>query len=287
VFGHVSPLDPALFCPVHEFAAAVLNGTIDPRYTPVDVALWLERMAVESEAQLAAAKAKSANPADPSFRRMEIDVTVCNCFGRFFANKQRAAIAYAIYQQNNSVDSLRYAVSAYRVAREAWAGIIRATKGAYMDDVTFGEAPQLRGHWSDRLPAIDRDLQAMAQLLDGAGATVSSPKWLQPRPAAPACTHRAPATFRIGQPLPLELSGAVKSAAIHYRRVNQSESYKVEDMAAANGVWRHTIPAEFTNTNFPLMYFFEVRDAAGHAWLYPGLDADLSNQPYYVVRRNA
>ena len=32
-----------------------------------------------------------------------------------------------------------------------------------MSDITVGENPQLRGHWLDRLPAIDADIAASSQ----------------------------------------------------------------------------------------------------------------------------
>jgi len=32
------------------------------------------------------------------------------------------------------------------------------------------------------------------------------------------------------------------------------------------------------------MYFFELQDNSGHAWIYPGFEADLANQPYYHIQ---
>ena len=45
------------------------------------------------------------------------------------------------------------------------------------------------------------------------------------------------------------------------------------------------IPAGYTNTEFPLAYYFEVDDSAGDTSLFPGFAPDLANQPYFVVRR--
>ena len=42
---------------------------------------------------------------------------------------------------------------------------------------------------------------------------------------------------------------------------------------------------QYTDSPYPLQYYFELRDARGHAWLYPGFRADLCNQPYFVVRQ--
>src|ERR1035438_9986724 len=46
----------------------------------------------------------------------------------------------------------------YRTARAAWAGLSHKADGVYVADITVGELPWLRGHWLDRLPAIDADI---------------------------------------------------------------------------------------------------------------------------------
>ena len=51
--------------------------------------------------------------------------------------------------------------------------------------------------------------------------------------------------------------------------------------------YRQTIPGEYTDSPYPLMYFFELHANNGQAWFSPGLTADLSNQPYFVVRQNS
>jgi hypothetical protein len=67
--------------------------------------------------------------------------------------------------------------------------------------------------------------------------------------------------------------------------VNQSEAYQIVDMRGQSGTWRFTIPGDYTDSAYPLLYYFELRDAGGHAWLHPGFEPDLANQPYFVVRR--
>jgi hypothetical protein len=44
-----------------------------------------------------------------------------------------------------------------------------------------------------------------------------------------------------------------------------------------------SIPASYIDSVFPIQYYFELRTNQ-RAWLYPGLNADLNNQPYFVVR---
>src|SRR5262249_17322531 len=99
--------------------------------------------------------------------------------------------------------------------------------------------------------------------------------------------HTPPASFRRGEPLALELG--IESAAeltrvrIHYRHVNQGEDYRVEEMARAGGWYRYVIAGAYTDSRYPLMYFFELADR-NEAWLHPEPAEDLSNQPYFVVR---
>ena len=38
---------------------------------------------------------------------------------------------------------------------------------------------------------------------------------------------------------------------------------------------------------FALEYYFELRRDPDQAWLYPGFNATLSNQPYFLVRQPA
>ena len=296
VFQMVSPLDPVMFSPVNEFVDDFIKNKPHARHSPVDVAHWLDGFATVSQQKIALAQKQVPDAADPSFRRLKIDVAVHNGLGQFFANKLRAAVAYDLYQKRGDADSLRDAIYFYRIARQAWAGIVDQTRGVYVDKLDFGARSSIRGHWADRLPAIDKDLDYTEQILKDklgessiilAAPSPVAAQWLKLRPATPICKHNVPTQFYPGKPLDIALSatGQVKTVKLHYRHVNQVGTYVVESMAGHRGTWRHTIPGEYTDSAFPLMYFFELQDDAGHAWLYPGFEPDLANQPYYAVRR--
>jgi hypothetical protein len=78
----------------------------------------------------------------------------------------------------------------------------------------------------------------------------------------------------------------IQTARLHYRHVNQAEDWQVADADAANGVFGASIQSDYTNTAFPLQYYFELRGAQ-RSDLFPGLAPDLANQPYVITRRNA
>lgn len=57
-------------------------------------------------------------------------------------------------------------------------------------------------------------------------------------------------------------------------------------MQSSGGKFSAAIPGDYTNSPYPMQYCFVLR-GNNHASLYPGFNADLSNQPYYAIwKRN-
>ena len=96
-----------------------------------------------------------------------------------------------------------------------------------------------------------------------------------------------PPNFERGAPLSLSLDvlepGSVVGATLHYRHVDQSESFQQVSMESSGASLVGTIDGSYTASTYPLMYFFSVEHGDGGQALYPGLAADLSNQPYFVL----
>jgi hypothetical protein len=173
--------------------------------------------------------------------------------------------------------------------------LAEVAKGVYMANITVGEQPQQHGHWLDRLPAIDRDVAAVADRLAAVKASEPDKRVASairavlsyaPR-ANPACRHMPPRSFVPAQPLDLELSVAVPDAFVrlYYRHVTQAERYNVVEMEARHQRFRATIPGGYTDSAYPLAYYFEVRPRAREPFLFPGFAEALTNQPYFVLRR--
>jgi hypothetical protein len=192
-------------------------------------------------------------------------------------------------------------VQAYRAARAAWAQLLPRAD-AYVPDITFGLDAHLRGHWRDRLPAMDRDIQRLARLLEQPlrppqGDQDRIRQVLQrvltrPERLRLPCRHQPPVSFRPGQSLPVALSlgpaheqSRPVAVALYYRHVNQAENYHALAMHRRDDRWEALIPGAYLQSPYPLQYFFVFRDARGRAGLYPGFEATLCNRPYIVVRR--
>ena len=291
-FATVESFDPQMFQTVAGCANALVSGTPEPRITPVEVAFWLDGFADRAEAALAVAV--PADPQEAGFRRLSADISIQAATGRFFAHKLRAGVLWEIYAQTDDGAAGDAALAAYRAARVAWLAAIDAA-GVYQADVTFGSEPWLRGHWRDRLPAIDADIAEMQRLLgdtNGGGrgvgngaATAVAQVIAAPSARAILADHVPPNGFHRGLPVDLGIGvDGVRAARLHYRHVSQAETWQTLDMAATAGRYAATIPGAYTDSPFALQYYFELH-TTGAAAISPGLHADLANQPYHVLRQ--
>jgi hypothetical protein len=93
--------------------------------------------------------------------------------------------------------------------------------------------------------------------------------------------HTPPAGFQRGKALVIEVSG-IRSGRLYYRHANQAERWRSVEMQQTRGGNRAVIPADYTDSKYPLQYYF--CDPARNRILFPGFDEDLSRTPYFVVR---
>jgi len=299
-FGTVSPLDPQTFSTVEEHGGDLLAGIMNPKYSPVDVAQWLEDAAAAASDALDAARQGYAAHRAPAFRRMEADVLIQVGLGRFFASKMRTGVLYFVFQQSQERRAGLEALDQYRMAREAWVAAAQAA-AVYRSDIPYGSTAMRRGHWSDRLAAIDKDIAALtaqvqavpedAEATPNARRAILAATGRPPRPTI-EWTHTPPAAFQPGSALALAITvpqqvlvPILTSVFLRFRHVNQAERWKRTEMQANETVFSAEIPAGYTQSPYALEYCFELRAKNGDAWLAPGFDAALSSQPYYAVMR--
>ena len=286
-FGTVSPLDPELFSTIDAHANDLLNGKPSCKYSPVEVAQWLRRLSNVEHVTSAA----GSSP----WLIYDGDVSIQLGLGKFFASKFESGVLWSFFLSSGDHRAGEQAVKKYREARESWA-FIGGPAQLYVRDITFGLEKQLRGYWNDRLPAIDADIAAMEgklkepskpqadvdpQKVAAAIAAVLEP----PKRPVFKVTHRAPANFKPGEPITIDLQSSAASAHLHYRRVNQAEPWHVTAMPSSAGKFAAVIPGDYTSSPYPMQYYIELRNAAGAATIYPGLNETFTQQPYIVLRQ--
>jgi hypothetical protein len=301
-FGMVSPIDPELFSRIDDFAEELLQEKPSGKYSPAQVAKWLEDLSSKAAKDLAEAESLATGKDQPGFRRLAIDVAIQSGLGRFFAWKIRAGLLYALFDRTGDRSAFDEALKAYRQARTIWAELAKRAEGVYVNNITFGQDRHLRGHWSDRLAGIDQNIadmenrskqkpaaaagarsaERMAELIRAVLTPADHPK-MQFR-------HEPAHSFQPGEPLAVEAvlesnNSSLMQIRLHYRHVNQAENYQVADMEPNGKQYRATIPAAYTQSPFPLQYYFELRAGQDHAWYEPDLGPQFDRQPYYVARQ--
>jgi hypothetical protein len=186
---------------------------------------------------------------------------------------------------------LTEAIKAYRTARQAWASMAEMAKKIYVPDVTYGPNATLRGHWFDRIPGIDGDIEDMEKRLTTASSSASARSAIatvlaRPQRLSVSCHHTPSPQFDPGKPLELSVSfdrNSDRKVNLLYRQADQSQRWRSAAMQARDREYRGAVPADYTQSPYPLLYYFEVHEGAGSA-IYPGFTPDLSNQPYFLVR---
>ncbi|HEV2348545.1 MAG TPA: hypothetical protein VG028_01740 [Terriglobia bacterium] len=305
-FGNASSFDPELFSNANDFVEELLQGRPSGRFSPIDVAQWLEGLAGGANRNLAEARSKAENQKSTDFRRLATDVAIQSGLGLFFAAKFRCAVLYAIFTRAANPAALNEALNAYHRARDAWAGLAEQAKGVYAPDITYGPEKHLRGHWPDRLAGIDDDIAEMEKRRQNPGPEILSQQNFQAdrvrraiqaalgKPSRlPLRWKHVPAQhFQAGAPLDIELEidppkGTPKISAVrfHYRHVNQAEDYLVEEMKYSGGPYQNSISGTYTQSPYHMQYFFEVLGDNDTAWPLPGYDPNQPSQPYFVVRQ--
>ncbi|MFC8521467.1 MULTISPECIES: hypothetical protein [Micrococcaceae] len=284
----VSPFDPTLFYGVGEYADDLIAGQVQGKYTPLEVASWIESALAAGELGISEAT-PLCDEGDPQTQRTLIDLKILAELGRFFAGKFRGAVEYAVYRRTDDKSALERAIGLVTEAHAAYARIPSIVNGVYRSDLPFGTGPSERGHWSDRIMAMREDLYLLKLELDqarepnaGKIPAVIHRSTRRSSPASLEHDHR----FERARPFAVYLRNAepgITGATLHYRHLHQGKRFQSLEMKKDDGGFVASIPADYTASTYPLMFFAEVRNDAEGPLMIPGLAPDLSNQPYVVV----
>ena len=289
-----SPLDPQLFFSIDGYAQALVHKTDAAKYNPAEVSRWIDEMVTKSEIALATAKKSVAGRlASPAFRRAEEDIAILNYLGRYFAALFRAALCYSLFEKTGDAKVATRAIDFYRIALNSWRELSRVSKPLYESDVSYGSISERRGHWMDRLPAIESDLTALEQYfqtatvektgIDAIGLLdFSKKRW------TPSVSHTAPQNFHPGIDLLLSVQSGepTTEATLWYRHVTHAERWVAAAMKRNGDMFVASIPGAYTQSPFSVQYYFELR-SPDDATLHPALNATLSNQPYFSINRRS
>ncbi|MGF1638912.1 MAG: hypothetical protein ACFCUU_17690, partial [Cyclobacteriaceae bacterium] len=118
-FGSISSIDPQLFQSPNECGETLYTGVNTGKYTPIEVAGWLESMAkMAKENILEARETLGINAEKPNFRRVEEDVLILIGLAEFFAAKLRCAVIWQVFTITGDARAAEKAIDLYTKGRD-------------------------------------------------------------------------------------------------------------------------------------------------------------------------
>ena len=166
-----------------------------------------------------------------------------------------------------------------------------------MADLSYGPQAWIRGHWRDRLDAIERNRDVLERLANDAAPSEAPAFERAPSAAASPPSpdglelHHEPPTLRHGSPTTIELGfvapgpSGISSVRLRYRPMDQSRTWLEREMEAVADRYVTVVPPDATSDPYPLAYSFVLEGSNGGAWRHPDLGENLAGRPYFVAVR--
>ncbi|MEO7309276.1 MAG: hypothetical protein ABIX01_02680 [Chitinophagaceae bacterium] len=293
-FGNTSAVDPQLFQSPNQCAESLLNGEITGKYTPVEVAQWLDNMAKSASKNIQEAKAiLGLSTRQSKFKRVEEDVLILIGMAHFFAAKFRCGVLWRIYTISGDKVAGEKGIEFYESGRNIWADMAKRALGIYRTDISYGPG----GHWNDRIPSFDEDIADLKSqikcdiipantfditLINRAVEKVIS----TPQKPIVKVVHQPATHFEHGKCLPISIVVTEKpnKVSLYYRHVNQADRWRTVELIANKLTFSGEIPSGYTDHRFPLQYYFEIELSPTLAVLHPTLVNNLATVPYYTIQ---
>ena len=295
-FGMSTSCDPQLIMSPKEMVDRIFTNKSINKYSPLTMILWLYKFSKNSKIYINKAAKKINSKSNSDFLRIFIDVTIQSSIGKFFTYKFKASILWEYYLLSMNKKVGEEALKNYLKAKNAWIVAAKISKKYYLKDLSYGPQSWLRGRWDDRLPAIIKDIDDMINIIKKNKKKYRNvkkdldfinyvKKWKNHQNIL--IKHSCPATYKKGEKISLDCKLYIRknyTGYVHYREVNQSKKWKRKKLINNKGKYKTVIKADFTNTDYPIQYYFEFEDKK-FSYFSPGFNKFLSNQPYFLLRQ--
>jgi len=286
-FGMSTSQDPNLIMSPIELANCIYNKKNIKKYSPITMANWFNEYSNKARTNLVKAIKKITNKNDPEFLRLEIDIKILIGIGKFFSYKIKSACYWELYIKEKKFNLGYQSLQFYKKSYSAWSKIAKISKKFYLEDLTYGPQSWLRGRWDDRLPAIKDDIIKMTNILNR--NLIKSKKQINIFELSRWNNNQS---FHIDHTIEKKSDRSVDITInnlnkinvelfFNYRQVNQSKKWQRNKINALKNRFTLKKFNNFLKQNYPIQYYFELVEKK-YSCFCPGINKDLSNQPYYV-----
>ena len=292
-YQSVEPGDPGLFYRIPDYVEDVLEGTIEGKYTPVQVAALYERMAGEIHMALDRAEASGVSSIHQAeYRANRLDLLVTADLAEFHSLKTRAATDLVFYQHTGESAYLRASCKAMREAAKRWKTMVGRTEKAYHSHPLYKVD---LGTWADRIEEVELDVAELEKMLSGNMKGPSISHWDGLKVQATQLRMQGavvdvPASTKANVPLKVSLNPGKEAllrhrdVILHYRHANMTEGpFTTVLMQWEGEACFAEVPPDYMTPEYDLLLYFTTIDPYGQTLMHPGLFHPDHPAPYYII----
>jgi hypothetical protein len=159
-YREVQPGDWRYVASIPEAVDNRLTGKASAKQTPDETARRLDEMARRTEEAVTRAR-KRIGADNREWLSTEPDLLVLAAMARYHAHKQRGTYLLAYFDRTRDESVLPEARREFEGGLDVWKKLVALTTDLYPRQMAFG--PDDNGHWADKLPYVQHDLQLVAQ----------------------------------------------------------------------------------------------------------------------------
>lgn len=283
-YGSTEPSDHQLFYGIDEYADDLAAGTLKGKYTPVQYAGWLEKLADLSEEYLN--EFLSSYEADEAeAMSFKVDMEMLIDHARYHAAKTMAALYVRMAKHADKAENLEKALAYMQAAADFWGQLSERGEIYYYEDLDFSTAGTLtrRGTWRLKEKEILDDLQTLKAAVGKEAEKAEIPNCCMPK----AYEAALPKAVCAGKALSIQVPFNLKedeTLTLHYRHMDQTEGMFHEiAFEKACGVYEAVIPAEYITADFDLLVYISRTSEKEGCRIFPGVYHDSYPYPYHVI----
>lgn len=297
---NTEPGDPGLFYAIDEYVSDYLDGCVREKYTPLQVANWLQKIACSIEKSLSKIKNETTMNNQKEYKATKLDLLLLADLARYHFWKIKAAIKLNLYQRTENVSSLKSAYKAAQIAQSKWESLATSSDGVYYEDLIFGTGAGTgrRGHWKDRLSELNQDVRKLKELLNDKQEKTNEFSLEKSeinlknnnvyQQLDPSFQDNIPEVHFAEKDLEIlvKIGGVISPdhLTMHYRHMNQLEgSFKTLKMSKETEVFTGIISGDYLKPDWDIMIYFTT-SIEDKPIIYPGLYHAEFPFPYFVVK---
>lgn len=289
------PSDIQQFASPKEEAELIIKKKPSFRILPSETSKWFSNISKDILNDVEKAEKTIGVYRNNEFVSTITDLKMLAYLAEYHSQRLLAAVNYNLYDKTMDLAAFDKALSFESNAVEAYGRIVESAGDVYNQQLDFGSNKALfPGHWSKEHKRLENELESLKQTRTEIKDSIFEKDLIAPLKVLITDDNEPPTvellrvkSAPINKPLKIEAevsdASGVKNVTLRYRHVNQFEDYQSIEMTKTDvsDTYEATVPSQFFDGKYDVMYFVKVMDTKGNGKIYPDLEVEI---PYVVVK---